>query len=424
MDKIFGITKHHQRLTVGYHALNPYRLSKYVATGLCILLVVTVLLKWIYPSESLAARSTTIEAADRTVPVGVQALALGLMLAYIVLTGVNPGQYGFNVGTALGLLAGAMLLSTLLSAGSWGKLYIFIKSAYWMIGVVALYRLSLGGALTVAHIRATVIAVVILDSYYTIAFCLSSESRMVHNPNTDACLLIWCIPLLLLCCPPPWAFGLVALASVAVIVTLKRGAILALLIGGFAYAVVSMLISSRDRNRLRHLIVIILLMAVIVGGLVWQWENLQYRMKDFDDPDSMGSGRGWVYRTILSEWYGSGLFALFFGRGFFTVPDTLGRYETEIYAHNDWLEVLHDLGLVGVVLFAYVHAMIISVMRQGWRLRHSITAPLVMGYTSFAITNLCSQCVVDAASTIFFGLLLGYAAAAITNQANKMGIYK
>ena len=177
-----------QAYPVSYSDLDPYKSSKHIALLLCGLLVIQLPLNWMYPSEALARRSSAVEVADRTIPQGVQAFTLGLMLVYIVLTGINPGRYGFKVGIAPGLLASYMFLTTLPSDGLVMKLYVFIKSLYWMIGAIVLYRLCLGGALTLAHIRVTAVALTILGSYHTIIFCLSPESRI--GQNAEAFLLL------------------------------------------------------------------------------------------------------------------------------------------------------------------------------------------------------------------------------------------
>jgi len=93
-----------------------------------------------------------------------------------------------------------------------------------------------------------------------------------------------------------------------------------------------------------------------------------------------------------------------------------------VYAHSDWLEILHGMGLVGIGLFLFVHAMIISIVRQAWRLRHPITASLVMAYTSFAMINVYSECVIGSTDTIFFGLLLAYAAAVLRGSTSKLRV--
>lgn len=413
-----------QAYPVSYSDLDPYKSSKHIALLLCGLLVIQLPLNFMYPSEVLAGRSSAVEVADRTISQGMQAFTLGLMLVYIVLTGINPGQYGFKIGTALGLLASYMLLTTLLPSGGGlaGRLYVFIKSAYWMIGAIVLYRLCLGGALTMTHIRVTAVALTILGSYHTIVFCLSPESQI--GQNAEAYLLVWCIPLILLSGPSVWSSLLVVLASIAIIVTCKRGAMLALIAGLVAYAVTSTKLFPLKFSFRKVLPGLLLIGTAITVGIIWQMDNLLYRFTFWDSPDTIGSGRGFFYRVIFLEWYHSNFIQIIFGKGFFTVPSTTGKYLLRaVYAHSDWLEILHDMGLVGTGLFIFVHVRIISIVRQLWRLRHPITAPLVMAYTSFAMINVYSQCVIGYTNTIFFGLLLGYGSAAIRTHKSTQNIY-
>jgi hypothetical protein len=169
---------------------------------------------------------------------------------------------------------------------------------------------------------------------------------------------------------------------------------------------------------MRDFIVVAIVMAAIAGGLQWQWENLQFRMESDYARGVIGSGRSSFYRLIASEWYNGSDLSLLFGKGFFTVPDTLERYGTKIYAHSDWLEILHDMGLIGVALFAYLHFCILLVVRQALRQRDLVAPALTMGYCIFALRNIYSQCVVGSSDTIYFALLLGYSAAVLRSRQN------
>jgi O-antigen ligase len=211
--------------------------------------------------------------------------------------------------------------------------------------------------------------------------------------------------------PPPWAVVLSGLASIAVFVTVKRGTILALFVGALVYSVLAIRTSSRA-HKARDLTVVLLVMAVVAAGLVWQWENLESRMEKDLYRGRVGSGRSDFYRIIVAEWYDGSVFSLLFGKGFYTVPETLDATSGDrIYAHSDWLEILHDMGLLGVMLFAFLQYCLLMVVRQALRQREPVAPALAMGYCVFALRNVYSQCVVGTNASVYFALLLGYAAA-------------
>lgn len=396
------------------HLLNPYGLAKYTVLIVAVSLVLLVPLDWAFPSGTRAMQ-LGVKNAERAIPQFLRGGILFLLLLYIGWTGWDPGAYGFIPGRAMFLLTTYMFLSVFLYPSDVSsRLLSFIKSLSWIVAAIASYRLALGGQLSVVKIRYLAGSVVIVASAYTIPFCLDSNRSIGQNANGG--LLLWCIPLLLLVRPPRWAVGLSGLASVSILLTVKRGTILALLIGGCAYSILLIYMSNRDRKA-RDCIVILLAMAVVVSGLCWQWENIENRMQKDFDRGVLGSGRSAFYSVIVGQWYNGTTFSFLFGNGFFTVQETLDAgYGERIYAHSDWLQILHDMGVLGIVLFAYLHWCMLSVVVRSLRQRHVVAPALMMGYCVFTMRNIYSQVVVGNSTNIYFGILLGHAAAAVQAQ--------
>jgi len=389
-----------------------YGFSRYVPLIVLVALVLLVPVDWMFPSGTKATSLGSLD-ASRIIPRVVRAIVLGALMIYVILTGLDPGKYGFKAGRVLAGFAACMFLSIIVfSTDLTSDMFIYSKTLLWTIGAIAFFRLSLSGFLTSNHIKLTASAIIILASFYTIRLCLSPETRI--GVNADAYLLLWCIPLMMLKGPSVRSSVLVALASVAIIVTVKRGALLALIVSMLAYVLtfVKLFPHSWDLRKLVPLIFIVGIALLFV--FPWQWDNISYRLKDLEDLSTMGSGRGTFYRITFSEWYNSDMRGLMFGLGFYTVPSTLwDNYSHEIYAHSDWLEILHDMGLLGIAVFIALHAAIISILRKAIGLRHALTPSLVMGYCVFAMVNVYSGCTIDNGNTILFSLLLGYSAARI-----------
>ncbi len=394
--------------------LNPYRSARSIVILAGVVLVSVVILDWMFPSGTRATLVGT-EGADRTVPKLARAILLCVMFLYVIATGWDPGAYGFSTGRALAVFGVYMLISVFFCPGDWGpKFVVATKSLLWILIAIGGYRLTLGGYLSATDIRCLAGVVVAIAATYTIGYCLLGDYRRGTNANVE--VLLWCIPLLLLTDPPPWASALAGLASLAAIMTCKRSALLALVVGGCAHVVGLRVISPHREACVKHVVALILLTAALCGAVAWQWENIANKMADFDDPEAMGSGRGWFYRAILSEWYDSEAFGLLFGRGFLTVPDTLEAYGVAIIAHSDWLEILHDMGFFGVFLFAYLNVRLLSLQARAMHWRLAILPPLMMGFSIFVVRSLISGCVVASVENVYFGLLLGYGAACITVQ--------
>lgn len=128
----------------------------------------------------------------------------------------------------------------------------------------------------------------------------------------------------------------------------KRGA---LLVGGvgFLMFVWYQLSLVEKRNRWRSYFVIAIGVAIIAYYAIdyyLQQEYLINRMVAMTEGDS--SLRDVIYKQIWEGWYNSdNLFRYLFGYGFGG-----SRYLTNnMFAHNDWLELLSNMGLLGVVVY-------------------------------------------------------------------------
>ncbi len=76
------------------------------------------------------------------------------------------------------------------------------------------------------------------------------------------------------------------------------------------------------------------------------------------------SGRGEIFYTASQSWYNAEhLYNLIFGYGTDGTVNLIG-----IRAHNDWLEVLVDYGLIG--FFSYL-IFFVNLLKVSWRIRHN-----------------------------------------------------
>jgi len=86
-------------------------------------------------------------------------------------------------------------------------------------------------------------------------------------------------------------------------------------------------------------------------------ETILYR---FDQEG--GSGRDIIYNSIIENILEGDFFQLIFGHGFFSTVDitkkALGQGQM---GHSDFLEVLHDLGLLGLFVYCFIYFSFVKV---------------------------------------------------------------
>lgn len=111
----------------------------------------------------------------------------------------------------------------------------------------------------------------------------------------------------------------------------------------------------------------IMALGVIVGAsyLTYYWavsnDFLMYRIEQTTEGNS--SGRDVIYAGAWHTWFNSNnFFHYLFGYGFDgTVHQSLTLYH---YAHNDWLEILVDYGLLGIPFYLLIFLSLIKPIRR------------------------------------------------------------
>lgn len=130
-------------------------------------------------------------------------------------------------------------------------------------------------------------------------------------------------------------------------------------------------------------------------------DDLTYRMRLIDDGN--WSGRGIIYKRIFDKWYNTeSIINFIFGFGF-TASFTLSNGQ---YAHNDWLEVLSNFGLLGVfIYFSFFFAILRLIVTARWDIKKKILLSTVT--VIWLASTLFSMHYASSAS-VFQSIMLAY----------------
>lgn len=129
----------------------------------------------------------------------------------------------------------------------------------------------------------------------------------------------------------------------------KRGAILTGGVGVLIF-IYFQLRTIDKKNRVKGYFISIISL-VILSYFVYKFylanEFLLYRMQTMSEGSL--SGRDIIYENIFNRWYHSdNLFNIIFGFGFASSLELSG---IDTFAHNDWLELLSNFGLLGISIY-------------------------------------------------------------------------
>ena len=146
------------------------------------------------------------------------------------------------------------------------------------------------------------------------------------------------------------AYGILLLIIYFVILGSKRGAIIVGGIGVLFYFYQQVRFDNVKKNLIGYFVGLVALIGVLIYGYQFYLQN-EYLISRFEQlEEGNSSGREEIYANIFSNWANSeSLFNIFFGYGFAGSRQLSGK----ALAHNDWIELLSDFGLLGVVIYIF-----------------------------------------------------------------------
>ncbi len=171
----------------------------------------------------------------------------------------------------------------------------------------------------------------------------------------------------------------ITLITFGTVYSLKRGAILALFLMGFCSSFLYVIVLHNKKKIGKNVIAIIILwiLAIIVSGLF-----VQAHQKIVNHRLHQPSNREEVYRRYFNAVKKVELYELVIGQGDRKAHEAIGAY-----THNDWLFLLYDYGIIGVVLMLNVYISLILFLWKLCKLKSPLSLPLV----SSIIMMVCVQ---------------------------------
>jgi O-antigen ligase len=139
--------------------------------------------------------------------------------------------------------------------------------------------------------------------------------------------------------------------------TISRGALGGLLVGGLAFAILSLWILRHTYPHLVGRIILgVLLLGVTLGGVLWK-VNEDYLRRRMASQDAAGDLRWSIWHSAAVQnaqqpWIGEGARMFQDGCARYRQPDMPVWIGDAEFAHNEWMQLLADYGWIGFVLLA------------------------------------------------------------------------
>lgn len=257
--------------------------------------------------------------------------------------------------------------------------YNYIKAIYLSIlPIYAFYYFSLKGYLTAERLRwwAVVFCISCVVSYFiymqqAMEKLLESGSSAEETTNNAGYLFLSLIPIWVVYRKKPLLqYAGLAFSMAFLLMGMKRGAIA---IGGVVFIYLIWQIIRNARGKQRVIVILLTATLAIVGVyfVIDMMTSSDYFMQRLEDTkEGNSSGRDslysffWTYFTEKAD-----AIQYLFGRG---ANGTLEIYYN--YAHNDWLEIAVNQGLLGIAVYAVYWKKLYST----WRLSTNIEAKTIL----------------------------------------------
>lgn len=233
--------------------------------------------------------------------------------------------------------------------------YIYLKAIYMsLLPIYPFYVFTKKGELTEKVLRIWVfvfipvaIASFLRDQREALIAAMEQNSSREEFTLNAGYIFLSIIPILPLFKKQIVQYALLAVCSYFVITAMKRGAIL---IGGLCllYFIMSSFHNQKTGKRIWIFVLSVGIMALAYYAFHYMLENSDYFNMRLDQTRAGdASGRDSIFETLWSYFLNSNIFYFLFGHGADATLRVVG------YAHNDWIEIAVNNGVLGLVLYFF-----------------------------------------------------------------------
>ena len=188
-----------------------------------------------------------------------------------------------------------------------------------------------------------------------------------------------------------------------IIQSAKRGALIAGVLASIVFIFYQFFNPGTLKKSTNLIISSFLIVALLIASYNFYITN-EYLISRLQNVEGTSSGRDVIYSHLWNHWYGSNNFINYlFGFGFVSTIKYSGEGKL---AHNDWLEVLTNFGLLGVVVYALaMFSLIIFIYKNKSNKELQFTAMAVL--VIWILETLFSMYYTNS-NTMLASILLGY----------------
>ena len=340
--------------------------------------------------------------------------AVIVFLMVFILFRIRPLGYSQHhiVRSILLFLAYIVIISYIFSPEKW-VFYILIRISYSFIGFILFTYLAKNSDIEKSFSTFFMFLIVVLAIcvYMNVDQRMDTIKELNEADNTGYALLCAFAGVMLL---TKRRFYLLAvfLVFVGTMISGKRGAILGLALSSIPLVFYIFTSYSSSLIRKGEILVIMALAAIL--ALHWfgnLFDASIIRMENIAEDG--GSGRNVVYLKYWSHFTSANLTHQLLGHGLYAgIYGSGSKYAfSNVLAHNDWLELLFDFGLVGVILYFLIIIKIFLVIVRNRNIKNIYYYMLLISFIVWLVKSIVSSTFLMDVNSIYLYMTTAYAMA-------------
>jgi hypothetical protein len=232
-----------------------------------------------------------------------------------------------------------------------------------------------------------VVFFLLLLMYLRIVFYAISNLLIAHLVTSY--YLLYALPLVLFHKSWRWKILCIVLAFIAVFSSMKRGGALALVFGLLVYVFVYM--HNKSKNVVKTFVLFVVALLIIIGISLFlgsniktdeEQANLVERFQNVEQDG--GSNRDHVYTVTWHLITSQDMSRLVVGNGYNAV---LRDSPIHFSAHNDFMEITYDYGLIGLTCYIVFTVSFFFVSLRSFRIKSAVAPSLCFQFSNFILLS-------------------------------------
>lgn len=306
-----------------------------------------------------------------------------------------------------------MAVVTVIADGGFQSAYTYIRVCFAFVGFILIYYLTRNSVLDEKVFVVFFFAVILIHgvlSYMNIGYRLEGQRGLSIADNMGYTLVTLFSGIMFFTKKKYAFFITIFIIATGVLISGKRGAILVLVLA--AIPLIKYIFTSYTRSGYRKVFIILL---VIIAGSVALYlfgDYFDASLGRFDKlQEDGGSGRNDMYLLYLNNFWSSDTPYIIFGHGLYGGLWSTGhRYAfVHLLAHNDWLQILFDFGIIGAVIYLLIFSSIYRTIRQHRHFKDDSYYMLVIAFIVWGIKSMLSSTFLMTPNTIYLYMTVAYA---------------